>query len=109
MLFSLSHRLGTPKSTTTMSISELISELRDSFLQSDFDRVEETLIARETRLKAEIEANKREIGLLSEEVRFLWLEKRSVEMELKRVKELKDGGDIARVVAETGNDRVTAA
>ncbi|XP_058788022.1 uncharacterized protein LOC131662298 [Vicia villosa] len=92
-----------------MSISELISELRDSFRQRDFDRVEETLIARETKLKAEIEANKREIGLLKEEVHFQQIEKMTVEMELKRMKELKDGGDIACTVAETANVRVNGA
>ncbi|CAI8596706.1 unnamed protein product [Vicia faba] len=92
-----------------MSISELISELRDSFRQRDFDRVEETLIFRETKLKAEIEDKKREIALLSEEVHFQRLEKMSVEMELKRFKELQDGGNIARAVAESGNARVSAA
>ncbi|CAK8565716.1 unnamed protein product [Lathyrus sativus] len=86
-----------------MSISELISELRDSFLQRDFDRVEEALIARETRLKAEIEDKKREIRLLNEEIDFQRIEKMSAELELKRLKELIDGGDIACAVPHTGN------
>lgn len=92
-----------------MSISGLISELRDSFLKKDFDRVEEALIIREARLRAEIEDKKREIRLLNEEIDFQRIEKMSVELELKRVKELIDGGDIACAVAERGNVGVSAA
>ncbi|KAI5409088.1 hypothetical protein KIW84_054776 [Lathyrus oleraceus] len=92
-----------------MSISGLISELRDSFLKKDFDRVEEALIVREARLRAEIEEKKREIRLLNEEIDFQRIEKMSVELELKRVKELIDRGDIACAVAERGNVGVSAA
>lgn len=79
------------------SISELISELRDTFLRSDFDRVEETLVARETMLKAEIEEKKSEIRLLTEKVQLERLEKISVELELKRFKE---GGNVGVLVVD---------
>ncbi|KAK7305220.1 hypothetical protein VNO77_43122 [Canavalia gladiata] len=71
----------------SMSISELVSELRDSFLSSDFDRVEETLVAREARLKAELEEKKKEIGSLKEKILFERLEKINAEFELKRLKQ----------------------
>ncbi|KAI5409085.1 hypothetical protein KIW84_054776, partial [Lathyrus oleraceus] len=64
---------------------------------------------REARLRAEIEEKKREIRLLNEEIDFQRIEKMSVELELKRVKELIDRGDIACAVAERGNVGVSAA
>lgn len=70
---------------STMSISELISELRDTFMRSDFNRVEETLVSREAMLKAEIEEKNLVIGLLQERIQFERLEKIRVELELKKV------------------------
>ncbi|KEH34007.1 hypothetical protein MTR_3g057330 [Medicago truncatula] len=70
-----------------MSISELVSELRDTFIQSDFDVVEEALVSREAMLKAEIKEKKKELKLLEEKFQMERLEKVSVDMELKRVKE----------------------
>jgi len=82
-----------------MSISELVSELRDTFIQSDFDVVEETLVSREAMLKAEIKEKKKEIELLEVKFEKERVEKVSVEMELKRVKDerckkelVKNGG-----------------
>lgn len=49
--------------------------MRDTFLISDFDRVEEALVAREAKLKAEIEKKKREIGSLQEKMEVERLEK----------------------------------
>lgn len=77
-----------------MTISELVSELRDTFIQSDFDVVEETLIAREAALKGEIDEKNNEIKLLEEKFDMLMLEKVSAEMELKRVKEEKGNGEL---------------
>ncbi|XP_073225403.1 uncharacterized protein [Cicer arietinum] len=96
------HRIGSGEwrhrsELLNTSISELISELRDTFLRSDFDRVEETLVARETMLKAEIEEKKSEIRLLTEKVQLERLEKISVELELKRFKE---GGNVGVLVVD---------
>ena len=77
-----------------MTISELVSELRDTFIQSDFDIVEETLISREERLKGEIDEKKNEIKLLEEKFDMVMLEKVSAEMELKRVKEERSNGEL---------------
>jgi len=90
-----------------MTISELISELRDTFISSDFDLVEETLIAREEKLKGEIDQKKNEIELLKEKFDMLMLEKVSVEMELKRVKEERSNGELGfgRCSGEVGKKR----
>lgn len=79
---------------TNSSISELVSELRDSFLSSDFDRVEEALVAREARLKAELKEKEREIASLKDRIAFEMLERINVELELKKEKEekKKNGG-----------------
>jgi len=61
---------------------------------SDFDDVEETLIAREERLKGEIDQKKNEIKDLEEKFDILMLEKVSVEMELKRLKEERSNGEL---------------
>jgi hypothetical protein len=58
--FSGSEDWGSPSNLKMMSISELFFELRDTFMRSDFDLVEKTLIAREEILKEEIEKMKRE-------------------------------------------------
>ncbi|KAK7288542.1 hypothetical protein RIF29_02003 [Crotalaria pallida] len=79
-------------SNNDTSISQLVSGLRDSFLMTDFDRVEETLVAREARLKQEIEKSKREIGSLQEkiEVERLRRVRAEIEIEKKRARELCD-------------------
>jgi len=64
------------------------------FISSDFDLVEETLIAREERLKGEIDQKNNEIKLLEEKFDMLMLEKVSAKMELKRVKEEKSNGEL---------------
>ncbi|AES70547.2 hypothetical protein MtrunA17_Chr3g0101531 [Medicago truncatula] len=73
-----------------MSISEFISKLRDTFIQRDFDVVEETLVSREAMFKTEIKEKKKKIELSDKVI---------VEIELKRVKEkryknelMKNGG-----------------
>ncbi|OIV92083.1 hypothetical protein TanjilG_08756 [Lupinus angustifolius] len=73
-----------PSNLIYMSISQLVSELRDSFLPTDFDRVEEALVAREAKLMVENEQKKREIGNLQEKI------------ELERLR---------RVKAEIGNEK----
>jgi len=70
-----------------MMISELVFELQDKFIQSDFDVVEKTLIAREERLKGEIDEKKNEIKLLEEKFDMVMLEKVSAEMESEGRKE----------------------
>ncbi|AES70555.1 hypothetical protein MTR_3g057160 [Medicago truncatula] len=82
-----------------MSISKLISKLRDTFIQRDFDAVEETLVAREAMLKTEIKEKKKKIELFEKKFQMERSDKISVEMELKRVKEeryknelVKNGG-----------------
>ena len=79
--------LGPRLKLSNMSIPELISELRDSFLSRDFDRVEEVLVARDARLTKELEEKKREIGSLRERIDFERLEKINAELELKRLRE----------------------
>lgn len=63
------------------SISHLISTLRSAFLTSDFDHVEEKLIARETKLKREIIKLKSENEELEEKHQFDRLEKLNLEEE----------------------------
>ena len=72
-----------------MSIPELVSELRVTFLTRDFDRVERALLASESRLNAEIEKKKRDIGSLQEKIEVERLERINVELELKKFKEEK--------------------
>jgi len=67
-----------------MSISELISKLWDTFLQRDFDVVEETLAAREAMFKTDIKKNKKQIELLEKKIQMERSDKASVEMELKK-------------------------
>jgi len=71
------------------SISELISELRDSFLSSDFDRVEQVLVAREARLQAELDEKKRENGSLREKIALERLGRINAELELKKLRQKK--------------------
>ena len=63
------------------SISHLISTLRTAFLSSDFDRVAEKLIARETKLKREIIKLKSENEVLEEKHQFDRLEKLNLKEE----------------------------
>ncbi|XP_020239675.1 uncharacterized protein LOC109818571 isoform X3 [Cajanus cajan] len=86
-----------PRKLNGESISELVSELRDSFLSSEFDRVEEILVAREARLEAELAEKRREIGCLKERIAFEKLERINAELELERLRqercdEKKNGG-----------------
>ncbi|XP_022643008.1 uncharacterized protein LOC106775558 isoform X2 [Vigna radiata var. radiata] len=71
------------------SISELISELRDSFLTSDFDRVEKVLLAREERLEAELDEKEREIGFLREKMAIERLGRINAELELEKLRQEK--------------------
>lgn len=71
------------------NISELISELRDSFLSSDFDRVEQVLVAREARLEAELDEKKREIGFLKERITIETLGRINAELKLKKLRKKK--------------------
>ncbi|RDX82183.1 hypothetical protein CR513_37058, partial [Mucuna pruriens] len=80
-----SPEIGTGSGPRKPSISELVSELRDSFLSGDFDLVEEALVAREARLKAELEERKREIGSLKEGIALERLQRINAELELKRL------------------------
>uniref|UniRef100_A0A2N9FY80 Uncharacterized protein n=1 Tax=Fagus sylvatica TaxID=28930 RepID=A0A2N9FY80_FAGSY len=50
-----------------LSISELISTLRTAYRTKDFDRVEEILVAREAKLKKEIENEKKQYSSLLEQ------------------------------------------
>ncbi|KEH18373.1 hypothetical protein MTR_8g016620 [Medicago truncatula] len=82
-----------------MSISEFISKLRDTFIQRNFDDVEETLIAREAMFKTKIKEKKKQIELFEKKFQMKRSDKVSVEIELKRVKEeryknelVKNGG-----------------
>jgi hypothetical protein len=68
-----------------MSISELFSELRDTFIAGDFDLVEKTLIDREERLKKEIEEKKKELELADERMKFEKLERVTLEFKLERL------------------------
>ncbi|KAK2440988.1 hypothetical protein QL285_012337 [Trifolium repens] len=68
-----------------MSISELFSELRDTFIGGDFDLVEKTLIDREERLKKEIEEKKKELELAEERMKFEKLERVTLEFKLERL------------------------
>jgi hypothetical protein len=68
-----------------MSISELFSELRDTFIRGDFDFVEKTLIDREERLKKEIEEKKKELELAEERMKFEKLERVTLEFKLERL------------------------
>jgi len=71
------------------TISELISELRDSFLTSDFDRIEKVLLAREERLEAELDKKEREIGSLKEKIAIERLGRINAELELKKLRQKK--------------------
>ncbi|MCI50755.1 hypothetical protein A2U01_0071999, partial [Trifolium medium] len=89
-----------------MSISELFSKLRDTFRSSDFNLVEETLVAREEMWKAEIEEKKRELELSAERIKFEKLERVTVEFKLERIQEemnkkllMKNGNQKGDVVA----------
>ena len=62
---------------------------RDTFIQRDFDVVEETLVSRETMFKTEIKEKNKQIELLENKFQMVRLDKVSLEMELKRVKEEK--------------------
>ncbi|BAT88530.1 uncharacterized protein HKW66_Vig0078770 [Vigna angularis] len=71
------------------SISELISVLRDSFLTSDFDRIEKVLLAREERLEAELDEKEREIGALREKMAIERLGRINAELELEKLRQKK--------------------
>ncbi|KAG4920730.1 hypothetical protein AAZX31_18G077400 [Glycine max] len=96
--------LGPRLKLSNMSIPELISELRDSFLSRDFDRVEEVLVARDARLTKELEEKKREIGSLRERIDFERLEKINAELELKRLREKEKGCGEKLVKSDNNNN-----
>jgi hypothetical protein len=68
-----------------MSISEHFYELRDTFIRGDFDLVEKTVIAREERLKKEIEEKKKELELAEERMKFEKLERVTLEFKLEKI------------------------
>jgi len=79
-----------------MSISELISKLRDTFIQRDFDAVEETLVAREAMFKTEIKEKKKQIELLEKKFQMERSDKVRLEIELKRVKEERFNNELVK-------------
>ncbi|XP_045822299.1 protein MAIN-LIKE 1-like [Trifolium pratense] len=85
----------------TMSISELFSKLKGTFIKSDFDLVEKTLVSREEMLKEEIEEKKREMELLEERMKFEMLERVTVEFKLERIQEEMN----KKVLMKKGNER----
>lgn len=73
-----------------LSISELISTLRTAYRTKDFDRVEEILVAREAKLKKEIENGKKQYSSLLEQCEVGKLDRICLEDEQKsKIEELK--------------------
>ncbi|KAL4651460.1 hypothetical protein ACB092_01G161400 [Castanea dentata] len=68
------------------SISELVAKLRTAYRSQDFDRAEEILVARETKLKREIEKEKKENALLTEKLQMENLDRIYLEDELENQK-----------------------
>ncbi|KAK7820263.1 hypothetical protein CFP56_038997 [Quercus suber] len=68
------------------SISELVSKLRTAYRSKDFDRVEEVLVARETKLKREFENEKKQNALLTEKFQMENLDRIYLEDELENQK-----------------------
>ncbi|XP_031739615.1 TSA1-like protein [Cucumis sativus] len=56
------------------SISELVSFLRTAFRAKDFDKVEEALVAKEVKMRKEIESKNKEYELLQSKYEFLRLD-----------------------------------
>ena len=56
------------------SISELVSFLRTAFRDKDFDKVEEVLVAKEVKMRKEIEIKNKEYELLQSKYEFLRLD-----------------------------------
>ncbi|CAK9324813.1 unnamed protein product [Citrullus colocynthis] len=56
------------------SISELVSFLRTAFRAKDFDRVEEVLVAKEVKMRKEIESKNKDYELLQSKYEFLRLD-----------------------------------
>ncbi|KAE8056045.1 hypothetical protein FH972_012844 [Carpinus fangiana] len=78
--------------STNRSISELISTLRIAYRSKSFDRVEAKLVARETRLKREIEDAKKENALLKDALDVAReKERRAEERYEKLLEEMKKG------------------
>ncbi|CAL0309748.1 unnamed protein product [Lupinus luteus] len=100
--------LFVPNSLIYMSISQLVSELRDSFLPTDFDRVEEALVAREAKLIVENEQKRRQIGTLQEKIEFERLRRVKGEIQNEKFGEISvkqekikiDDSDVVVVVSE---------
>lgn len=76
-----------------LSISELISTLRTAYRTKDFDRVEEILVAREAKLKKEIENGKKQYSSLLEQCEVGKLDRICLEDEVNeqksKIEELK--------------------
>lgn len=70
--------------------------------ENDFNKVEETSVAKERMLKAEIE-KKKEIGLLQEKNQYKRLERVSFDIQLKAVKAATHGEELVKNVGENGN------
>ncbi|XP_022136692.1 spindle pole body component 110-like isoform X2 [Momordica charantia] len=68
----------------TRSISELVSFLRTAFRNIDFDKVEEVLVAKEVKLKKEIENKNKECELIQTKYEFLRLDNLTQECTLQQ-------------------------
>lgn len=68
------------------SISELVSVLRTAFRGKDFDRVEEILVAKEVKMRKEIENKNKEYELLQSKYEFLRLDNLTHESMLEQGK-----------------------
>ena len=73
------------KCLMALSVTELISILRTAYLTADFDRVEEVLVDKESKLKSDIR-------VLSEKLEMERLERMNVEEKLKKYKEQFEKG-----------------
>ncbi|KAK4278325.1 hypothetical protein QN277_016186 [Acacia crassicarpa] len=73
------------KCLMALSVTELISILRTAYRTVDFDRVEEVLVDKESKLKSDI-------GVLSEKLKMERLERMNVEEKLKKYKEQFEKG-----------------
>lgn len=68
------------------SISELVSFLRTAFRAKDFDRVEEVLVAKEVKMRKEIESKNKDYELLQSKYEFLRLDNLTRESKVEQDK-----------------------
>ncbi|GMN31709.1 hypothetical protein TIFTF001_003377 [Ficus carica] len=91
------------------SISVLISDLRTAFRSSNFDHVEEILIAREEKLKRKMEKKKKQFELSRERLEIERLEKTEAEEALKSCKANCAGLDSMREKMDAMRERAKMA